>query len=111
MLCPSRNFKTQKPSLKHIEDAEGLLAILRTNSLNVNKSSFHVLRSAVRRVLTPKSPNFFDSTICPIRESVSNILNDPDEEIYDEEIFELPVDRFPFPRRRPQMPEPNKLIL
>jgi len=102
MLYTLRNFKTQKPSLiKRIEDTEGLLAILRAG-LNIK----HGLGSSVRRVLTL---NIFSPAI-PTRESVSNILNDPDEEIYDEEIFELPVDRFPFPRN-PKMPKPNRLIL
>ena len=104
MLRPSRNFKTQEPSVRRIEDAEGLLAIFRTGSLNVNKSLFYVLRSAVRHVLTPRIPNFFRSTICPTRKLVSNTLNDPDEEIYDEKIYEFPpLVKLPQPRNN--MPE------
>ena len=106
MLCPSRDSKTQEPSLKRIEDIEGLLAILRTNSLNIK----HGLRSAVRHVLMLRGPNVFSPAICPTRKSVLNTLNDPDEEIYDQEICKLPIIRFPFPYN-PQMPEPNRLIL
>ncbi len=108
MPCPSRNFKTQESSIRSIEDTEGLLAIFRADSLNVNKSPFYVLRSAVRHVLTLKSPNLFRSTICPTRKLVSSTLNDPDEEICDEEICKLPIMRLPTPNN-PQMPGTNKL--
>ena len=108
MLCPSRDFKTQEPSIRRIEDAEDLLAILKADSLNVNKSPFYALRSVVRHVLMLKTPNFLGSTICPTRKLVLNTLNDPDEEIF--ELPVVPIVRFPFPRK-PRMPEPNRTIL
>lgn len=64
----------------------------------------------VRHVLIPKSPNFFG----PTRKSVSNILNNPYEEIYDEEIddSDIEISEFPIIARlpqpyNPQMPKPN----
>ncbi len=100
MLCPSGNFKTQKHSIRRIEDTEGLLAILRTN-LNVNKSPFHVLRSPLRHILTLGS---FDPTICPTRKSVLNTLH-PYEVIDDCEEnndSDIQISRFPLVARLPQ---------